>query len=162
VGALNVELWSWCTMLKIWDKKNRSWTVFFVLAIGLALSVFAFNSSRVVREDHVVDQNLITEVQARRKTNSAAIIDISDIVNKYMRTEITQKSAEDYLTDLGFKIVYDKPSLKNGEFHLIFEQALSDKSSTSSLGFHDEVRVFVTVENGLTSKLSGKLFFKAL
>lgn len=136
--------------------------VLVVLAIGLVLSVIALNSPLFVEEDHVAEQSIITEAQARRKTNNAATIDISDIVNKYVKPGVTQKSAEDYLTDLGFKIVYDKPSPGSGESRFIFAKEFPDESFSSSLGFHDEVRVFVTVENGLISKLSGKLFFRAL
>lgn len=149
-------------MRKILDKKNRAWAVFVVLAIGLVLSVFVFNSSRITRKDSVVEQDIITEALARRKTDNSVTIDISDIVNKYMKPGVTQKSAEDYLANLGFKIVYDKPTLNSVEFNLIFARPLSGQPSTSSVGFHDEIRVFVTVENGLTRKLSGKLFFKAL
>jgi hypothetical protein len=149
-------------MLRVLGTKTLALAALVVLAGGLALSVSALSSSLFVREGHVIEQSMITDAQARRKTNHAAAIDISDIVNKYMKPGVAQESADDYLSNLGFKIVADEPSPNKGESHLIFERALSDKSPVSSLGFHDEVRVFITVENGLTSKVSGILFFKAL
>lgn len=148
-------------MRRIWNRKNRAWAVFAVLAIGLVLSVFVFNSSRVVREDRVVKENFIAEAQVRRKSNSAATIDISDIVNKYMKTGATQKSAEDYLTGLGFKIAFSQFSSENSKrLHIKYVRPLLDKASI--VGFDDEIQVLVIVENGVTEELRGGIMQKAL
>lgn len=121
----------------------------FILAITGLIFFWSVNS---------LAGDLLSDVDALRKTNRSAVVDISDIVRKYIPIGCSSEYAENYLLRFKFRIYRDKNS-KSGSQGFI---AKKDGPKSFILKFHDEIRIIYDVEDGRVVKSSGKIIFRSL
>ena len=103
--------------------------------------------------------DLVDDVKQFRSTNKDAIADISRIAQQYIAAGQSKEMVERYLTTHKFTLHY-QPVASGQPQTLVAVHA--EEKGLSSLGFHDEIRVIVTFENGLAKTVNGKLVYRAL
>ena len=103
--------------------------------------------------------DLVDDVKQFRSTNKDAIADISRIAQQYIAAGQTKEMVERYLTAHKFALHY-QPVASDQPQTLVAVHV--EEKGLSSLGFHDEIRVIVTFENGLAKTVNGKLTYRAL
>jgi hypothetical protein len=103
--------------------------------------------------------DLVDDVKQFRSTNKDAIADISRIAQQYIAAGQSKEMVERYLTAHEFALHY-QPVASGQPQTLVAVHA--EAKGLSSLGFHDEIRVIVTFENGLAKTVNGKLIYRAL
>lgn len=113
----------------------------------------------IVFQGFAIANEIFFDVKKVRKSNKSAIVDISEIVNKYISFGAQKISVDSYL--------------KKNKFALNYQPIAPDRSQTlvalyvegsllTSVGFYDEIRVIVVFENGIVKRADGKLIYRAL
>lgn len=132
-----------------WMQKHRR--VLLASIVVLALGLMSIRES-------VVAVNLIDDIKEVRNNNKAAIIDITNIVTKYITVGAKQDWVESYLTKLGFQLNYF-PTKDRSSKVLIASQM---EKQIIPIGFNDEYRIGVEFVNGNAISVSGQIIFQAL
>jgi len=106
-----------------------------------------------------MSSNFASEAKGVRQSNKDANIDISDLVTKHIPAGTTKEAVESFLQRNKFSLNY-QPIAPDKSQTLI--AIFAEKSLRTSFGFHDEIRVIIVFENGITKRASGKLTYRSL
>ncbi len=99
----------------------------------------------------------VEDVRQFRATNKDASADISEIARKYIAAGQPQEAVERYLKARKFSLNY-QPAAAGKAQMLVAVHA----GKGPGIGFHDEIRVIVTFENGLATSVNSRLIYRAL
>lgn len=104
-----------------------------------------------------VDDDIVNAVKKIRQSNRDAQVDVSNIVKDYILIGMPKKDVEDYFNRHRYSLYYEKNNTDNDIFIVA-----SIKINRSIIGFYDEIRVIIELEDEKVKSTRGWLFFHAL
>jgi hypothetical protein len=140
-------------------KYLKALLVVFVAVLFYAIIVKHARDRKV--EHLVTEPNIVSEAREVRKTNRTAVVDISEIVKKYIKVGSSLEVVRAYLLNSGFSLSF-QPIKESGKEVLIAVEAPLNKSLFGFLGFQDEVKLIVKFNQGAVDAASGQIIFRAL
>jgi hypothetical protein len=130
-------------------------TLFLVFGVGLYFVWKSAPGSRI----EAMKPGFVHDVYALRSSNDAPVIDISQVVLKYIPISTSQEDAVYYLTKLGFEI-YFLPTKNDGMSHLFAKKNIG--ASLFDFVGSDSAHIGIDFSNGKIIKEGGQLVYIAL
>jgi hypothetical protein len=135
---------------------------FLVVFVGVLYYAIIVKHARDRNMLHLVTEpNIVSEAREVRKTNRAAVVDISEIVKKYVKLGASREAVRVYLMNSGFSLSF-QPIREVGKEVLIAVESPLNKTLFGFLGFEDEIKLIVEFNQGAVGAASGQIIFRAL
>ena len=110
-----------------------------------------------------MSQTIINEAKLIREKDKSAILDIKDMVIKYVPIGTPVAKAINRLKREGFEVTKGQLSLSDKkEFDETFVGIYKMGGPLSFFGFQDEIRIFLDIKNGIVVSVYGKIIYRSL